>query len=261
LRIPEPLVSVIIPTYNYGQYIPEAIESILAQTYQNIEIIVVDDGSTDNTCEIVKKYPYIKYIRQEHKGLASALNTGVKHSKGKFFLALGADDKLHPTYIQRCLEEISKDDKIAFVWTATQEFGKSNRIRVPRILHHRFSVLRGTGGQLGASLIRRKAYEDVGGYDESLEALEDWDFAIRLYKKGWKGKPIFEPLHFVRVHERQLTSSSDKRKEYYKFIEARYPFMILYVPLSRIFDAIVLTLKSPKTAAERLLQKIRKMVI
>ncbi|MEM2999373.1 MAG: glycosyltransferase [Candidatus Bathyarchaeia archaeon] len=253
----KPIVSIIIPTYNYGHFITEAIESVLAQTYKNLEIIVVDDGSTDNTHMIVQKYSSIICIRQNHKGVANAQNTGVKYSKGEFFLCLGADDILHPKYVECCLKEILQDEKIAFVWTATQEFGMSDRLRLPRIPHHKFSVLMGTGGQLGAALIRRKAYEDVGGFDESLGALEDWDFAIRVWMKGWKAKPILEPLHFARVHGQRVTTKVTKSgNKYYKLLQSKYPIIILYVPLARFFDFLILIVKNPKVAMGRLLKKL-----
>jgi glycosyltransferase involved in cell wall biosynthesis len=249
---------VVIATYNYGGYLSEAIESVLAQTYQNIEIIVVDDGSTDNTKQVVSKYPKVKYIYQNRssaKTPSRARNNGLTLSKGEFYLALDADDKLQPEYISKCIDRISPDKRVGFVWTATQEFGESSSIRWPRTLHHRFSVFRGTGGQLGAALTRRKAFDSVKGYDESLIALEDWDLAIRICLKGWKAKPIYEPLHYVRVHEGQQTTAARKyRLE--KIIRQKYPVMRFYLPVSRAFDITVLTFRHPKTFLIRFWNKV-----
>ncbi len=254
----KPLVNIIIATYNYGHYLSEAIESVLAQTYPNIEILVVDDGSTDDTKQVVAKYPQVKYVYQNRssaKTPALARNNGLDLSSGEFYLALDADDKLRPEYISKCIDLISSDKRIGFVWTATQEFGESSAVRWPRTLHHRFSVFRGTGGQLGAALTRRKAFDAVGGYDESLIALEDWDLAIRICQKGWKAKAIFEPLHLVRVHEGQQTSKA-KKYRLEKIIEQKYPIMRFYLPVSRAFDIAILTLQHPKTFLIRIWNKV-----
>src|SRR5436190_3159495 len=87
-------VSVVIPCYNQSHFLQEAIESVLAQSHQNFEIIVVDDGSTDNTSQIARTYPRVRYIYQNNSGLAAARNTGIKHSKGTFVVFLDADDRL-----------------------------------------------------------------------------------------------------------------------------------------------------------------------
>ncbi len=251
----EPLVSIIIPTYNYGEYLSEAIESALVQTYRNIEILIVDDGSTDNTKSVVEKYPSVKYVYQEHSGVAHAMNVGVSLTKGDLFICLGADDMLHPEFVHKCTKVMLENQRIGFVWTATREFGESNKVRIPRFLYHRFSVFRGTGGQLGTALIRRKAFEEVGGYDEMLPAFEDWDLAIRMYRKGWKGKPIFEVLHFTRIHKKRLTAKAE-RQNLHRYLEHKYPFMRLYVYVSRVFDVIVLFLTHPNVALTRLWNKV-----
>src|SRR5215212_9690625 len=91
-----PLVSVVIPCYNQAHFLSEAIESVLAQTHPNFEIIVVDDGSTDNTSEVAARYPGVRHIRQDNQGLAAARNTGLRESKGTCLVFLDADDRLLP---------------------------------------------------------------------------------------------------------------------------------------------------------------------
>ena len=181
-------------------------------------------------------------------------NNGIALSKGEFFVALDADDRICPEYIAKCLNAINGDSRIGFVWTAAQEFGESCGIRVPRILHHRFSVYRGTGGQLGAALMRRKAFDEVGGYDTFLPALEDWDLVIRVIHKGWKAKPIFEVLHFVRVHKGQQTYKV-KLHSLERYVEQKYPAMQFYTFLSRVFDLTVLSLSHPRTLLVRIWNK------
>jgi len=251
------LVTVIIPTHNYGHLIGEAIESVLNQTYQNLEIMVVDDGSTDNTAEVVKLYPTVRYVYQTHVGKktpARAHNTGIKLSHGEYIICLGADDKLLPTYIEECAQQIEKDAKNGFVWTGTIEFGASNHVRTPRTPHHRFSLLRHPHGQLGAMLVRKKAYDEVGLYDENLDCLEDWDMAIRLSLKGWKGKSVRKTLHLCRVHERN-TKNIEERKIYGRQLERKYRLMKPYIVASRLFDITVLAFSSPRTFLYRMWNK------
>ncbi|TRO52163.1 glycosyltransferase family 2 protein [Candidatus Bathyarchaeota archaeon] len=180
--------------------ISEAIESVLEQTYTNIELTVVDDGSTDNTAEVVKQYPTARYVYQAHLGKktpARARNTGIKLSHGEYIIFLDADDKLLPTYIEECVQAIEKDAKNGFVWTGTIEFGTSNIVRIPRTPHHRYSLLRNPRGQLGAMLVRKRAYDNVGLYDEKLDSLEDWDMAIRLSLNGGRADPSKNPFTYT----------------------------------------------------------------
>ncbi|HYC30147.1 MAG TPA: glycosyltransferase family 2 protein, partial [Chitinophagaceae bacterium] len=107
---PKPLVSIIIPTYNRASMIEGAIKSALAQTYPNKEIIVVDDGSTDNTAEIVSSFPEVQYILQPHGRQPVARNTGWKHSKGKYLANLDSDDRWYPDFLERSVDYLEQED-------------------------------------------------------------------------------------------------------------------------------------------------------
>ncbi|XES76976.1 MAG: glycosyltransferase family 2 protein [Candidatus Bathyarchaeia archaeon] len=252
----EPLVSLVVATYNYGRYLPETIESILKQSYKNLEIIVVDDGSTDNTRQVVKQYP-VRYIYQENHGPSYAFNVGIRISHGRFYITPGADDKLHPDYVALCVKEMLKNDSVGFVWTGAQEFGLTYELRSPNPLHNTLSIYRGPGGQLGAALFRRKAFEDVGGYDETLTVYEDWDIAIRMLKRGWKGCPIMLPLYFWRRHGVSRNTRAERDK-LLKVLEKKYPHLKLYNRLARFQDFFVLCFSDPGELCNRLLQKFRK---
>src|SRR5438552_1251330 len=102
------MVSVIIPSYNHAHFLPESIESVLQQTIQDFEIVVIDDGSTDDTAAIVAKYPQVRYLRQENRGLAAALNTGIRETSGRFLIFLDADDKLLPCALEASLNCFQK---------------------------------------------------------------------------------------------------------------------------------------------------------
>jgi len=100
------LVSVVIPCYNQAHFLGEAIESVLAQSYPNFEIIVVDDGSTDDTSEVARRYPGVRLVRQENKGLSGARNAGLAHSEEEYVVFLDADDRLLPDALETVLEHL-----------------------------------------------------------------------------------------------------------------------------------------------------------
>lgn len=187
-------VSVIIPTYNYARFVEEAITSVLAQTLPVSEIIVVDDGSTDNTEEIVTKFGgIVKYIKQKNSGVGQARNTGVKHSTGNFLAFLDADDLWLPSKIDRQLEYFkSSDNNLGLVTTGMREFDKAGKTICEHLegkngwcandlLLFR-SVVIGPGS---TSLLKRKVFEKVGGFDTNREMhpSEDWEFSYRVARK------------------------------------------------------------------------------
>lgn len=248
----KPLVSIIIPTYNRAKYLLLTLKSVLNQTYPCIEVIIVDDGSSENIKSIAEQFK-VKYIRQNHKGAASAMNNGVEHSNGEFFISLASDDLLHPRYVEATMREAMTNAKVGFVMTSTRCFGESNEVRSVRKLHHRYSILM-TSGQMGASLTRREAFVSVGGYDETLLCGEDWDFLIRLSFKGWKGAIVQQPIHFYRIHERQV--DIETRTLFNEVIFRRYWFVKPYRKMVRLINAFQTFLRNPKVALWRFWNKI-----
>src|SRR3712207_5573157 len=110
-----PLVSVVIPCYKQAHFLGEAIESVLAQSYPHFEVVVVDDGSTDNTSEVAARYPGVRCVRQDNQGLAAARNSGLAHSKGEYLLFLDADDRLLPHALEVGVERLEAHPECAFV--------------------------------------------------------------------------------------------------------------------------------------------------
>jgi glycosyltransferase involved in cell wall biosynthesis len=250
-KVEEPLVSIIIATYNYGHYLADAIESALKQTYKSIEVIVIDDGSTDNTKDVVSRYP-VQYFFQKNQGVAIARNNGIKRSHGEFFVCLDADDKLAPEYIGKTMQIMMKDSRIGFVRTGStlwnEELGIEN-ILMPRKVYSKYDIIAiGWVGALGAVLTRRVAFESLDyGFDESLPAHEDVDFCFRLCLKGWKTEAVFEPLHWYRIHESSRNPKTVQRAKYtasflYRKFPSRKIFEQLYtfyiIPLRRIKSLI-----------------------
>jgi glycosyltransferase involved in cell wall biosynthesis len=111
-----PLVSIIIPTYNRAHMLARAIQSAVKQTYPNKQIIVVDDGSVDNTRALVAQYSQVEYIFQKHGGQGKARNTGLAHAKGSYIASLDSDDAWHPDFLQRCIDKL-ENENISFVFS------------------------------------------------------------------------------------------------------------------------------------------------
>ena len=220
-----PLVSVIIPTRNYAHYLPDAIASVRKQTHPNIELIIVDDESTDNTAEIAKalgvRYLYTKHVGPRNP--SNAQNVGIRQSRGDFIVCLAADDMLEPNYIEECLQKFKPNT--GFVWTGRQEFGDSHLAQTPNLKSAtRKFLFPDPGGALGAMMVRRAAYQKVGLYDLTMKGGEDWDMAIRLKAAGYEGVPILKLLHVCRIHGQCVGDVSTLIKKYpqikaYSFID------------------------------------------
>ena len=183
----QPLISIIITTYNHCQFIAEAIESALGQTYQNIEIIVIDDGSTDNTSEIVKQYPSVVYFYQTNKGLSAARNTGIEKATGEFILFLDADDILYPDGVSLNVQLILSNNEIAFV-SGSYKYVDVHKNEEESISHaiegnhfHRL-ILTNYIGMHGTVLYRKTIIEKYL-FDTSLKSCEDYDVYLKISKE------------------------------------------------------------------------------
>jgi glycosyltransferase involved in cell wall biosynthesis len=211
-----PLVSIVIPTYNYGQYLAEAIESALKQTYPNIEIIVVDDGSTDNTRDVAKQYP-VQYYYQKNQGRATALNNGVNQSHGEFFLCLDADDKLAPDYVAKTMKQMMKNHKIGFVCTGCKVWNAETGIEdiwIPHKVFCKYGLFVGWDGILGPALIRRKAFDSLDyGFDVGLPFHSDLELCFRLLLKEWKMSVVQDPIYWYRRHRSSINSELRRDRE------------------------------------------------
>jgi ABC-type polysaccharide/polyol phosphate transport system ATPase subunit/glycosyltransferase involved in cell wall biosynthesis len=199
-RPPAPKISVIVPCYNLGEYLDEAVQSVLDQTFQDFEIIVVNDGSTDpETNRLLADYdrPNTRVITTENRGLPSARNLAIEHATGEYICALDADDKLEPTYLDKAVRILDQDPSIAFVSSWIRAFGdedwvwKQARCDLPQLLAE-CTVN-------GAALVRRSALLAVGGYDVTMKTGdEDWDLWITLAERGYRGTIIPEVLFHYR---------------------------------------------------------------
>ena len=204
-------VSVIIPCYNSGKTILRAVQSVQVQTYKNIEIIIVNDGSTDKyTLDIFEKLSgNVKIINQENRGLPSARNSGIKIADGKYILPLDSDDYLLPNFIDKALKKIENEKETHVVFSNLYMFGDREGIL---IRNFNFFVQLFTNQLPYCLFFEKKVWDDVGGYDENMKiGYEDWEFNIRLSKNGYYPSKIDEALFYYSVSSKgMLKSQSDK---------------------------------------------------
>ena len=198
-------ISAIIPSYNYAHFLREAIDSALGQTYPPLEVIVVDDGSTDATPEVLASYgDRIRVIRQQNGGVAMARNAGIAAARGEIVAFLDADDAWHPRKLELQIARFDADPSLGLVHCGVEMFG--NTIEVFR---------EGKEGDIAADLLRlephtiamtgsnivvpKRIAEELGGFDASVTPSEDWDFCYRVARRYRVGF-VSEVLVRYRIH-------------------------------------------------------------
>lgn len=202
-------ISVLMPCFNHGAFIDEAIQSVLDQTFSDAEIVVVDDGSTDPaTVERLGslRAPRTTVLRTGNRGLPAARNLAARHATGTLFCALDADDRLDPCWFERAVALLDDRTDLAFVSHWLRTFGDETWTWSPTSCELPALLARNTVN--GAALVRREAFEAVGGYDESMrEGCEDWDFWLRLVERGLHGAIIPEVLFHYRRRPSSMSRS------------------------------------------------------
>ena len=228
-------ISVIIPTFNRANFLPRAIKSVLNQTFQDLELIVVDDGSTDNTEEVVRRFQKmnrrIRYIKQEHSGgAARPKNTGLKESVGEYIATLDSDDEWLPTKLEKQLDlfEKSANPNLGFVgcyYIAVNEFGSKEELyKIPQYIDTFRSILTHDYMGSGSCIIyKRKVFDNAGYFDENLKTAQDWEMRIRLVQK-YDFDFVREPLVKYFIHMKNITKTLDdlNRIQDHKYILRRH---------------------------------------
>jgi Glycosyl transferase family 2 len=220
-----PSFSVVVATYNSATSVPEAVESALGQTLPPLEVIVCDDGSTDDTAAVLEPYrDRITYLRREHRGVASARNAALEIARAEFFAVLDADDIYLPQRLE-ALADLSRANPGLDLLCTDIEFEVDGRIFGRFTDGCPFEI----GDQRAAVLercfcavpaVRRTTLLGVGGYDESLRTAEDWDCVIRLIHAGAAAGLVEEPLYRYRLHADSLTADRVVRlRERVAFLE------------------------------------------
>jgi glycosyltransferase involved in cell wall biosynthesis/peptidoglycan/xylan/chitin deacetylase (PgdA/CDA1 family) len=203
-------VSVIIPCHNLGAYVSEAVQSVLDQTYQDFEILLIDDGSTDPvTRHLFASYrrPRTRILRSENHGLARTRNLGIREAAGRYVSFLDADDLFEPTFLERTVSVLEADPSLAFASCWLVGFGESSFRWTPGTCD--FPHLLAENTVCTAALTRKDALVSVGGFDDAMPVpgYEDWDLAIGLVERGLRGRIVPEVLFRYRIRPGSMTAS------------------------------------------------------
>lgn len=206
-----PSVSVIVPAYNQSRYLAAAIRSALDQTYGDLEVLVVDDGSTDDTREVVASFtdPRVKYFYQQNRGLSAARNTGLTHATGEFVTFLDSDDEFLPEKLETLLGAFRREPELGFAAGQAvlidqdgRELGEVFDRPLPA---NTSELLLGNPLHVGSVLLRRSWQQRVGLFDETLRSYEDWDMWLRLARAGCRMVWVPRPVSRYRFHQEQMT--------------------------------------------------------
>lgn len=203
------MVSVIIPCYNQGRYVDEAVDSVLAQTYRDFEIIVVNDGSTDPyTRDKLGGYnkPFTRVIHTPNQGLPTARNNGILNALGNYILPLDADDKIGTTYLSEAVAVLENRPEVGIVYCITKFFGqKKGYWRLPDYSLEAILL----ENMIPCSALFRKAdWEKVGGYNPNMNrGNEDWDLWLSLIELGREVYRIPKPLFYYRFNARSMRNT------------------------------------------------------
>lgn len=201
--MPMPKVSIIVPCYNQAQYLDEALQSVHKQTYTNWECTIVNDGSSDNTEEIVRKWEAkdsrFAYVYKENGGVSSARNLGIEKTKAEFILTLDGDDKYEASFLEKAIDVLVNNPETGIVSCWGRYFTDDKQLQEYKSTGKSITDFLFHNAAIGTSLFRKVCWEQVDGYDENPEnGYEDWEFYIRVCALGWKVHIIEEVLFFYR---------------------------------------------------------------
>lgn len=197
-----PKVSVIIPCYNQERYLAECLDSVLAQTFDDWECIIINDGSDDGSEAIAKTYTELdcrfKYIYQPNQGVVAARNNAIRQSCGKYILPLDGDDKVAPQYLELAVKAMDQDDDVSLVHCDVEYFGAiTGKMNLPELTPRNILAF---GCCVNATLFRRRDFDLVGGFKSNMKkGWEDWDFFISIVSLGNKTYRIPQVLFYYRT--------------------------------------------------------------
>jgi len=226
------LVSVVIPCFNHGAFLKEAVDSALRSKYSPIEIIIVDDGSSDNSGEvagkIMKAHKNVSYYYQSNQGPSVARNKGIIESKGTYILPLDADDKISNLYIEQAVDVIKSDEEIKIVYCNAEMFGSKNgpwklkEYSKKRIAAHNMIF--------SCALFRKKDWERIGGYaKELIYCDEDWEFWISMLENGGYAYKLESIGFYYRIQckSRRRNMTEETKKHAMDYINSKHSsFMV-----------------------------------
>lgn len=210
----EPLISIVIPVYNQAQFLGETFDSVIDSSFPRIEIIIVDDGSTDDSAKVALslKHKYadkVSVILQENSGPSKARNEGIKIARGKYILPLDADDLISPTYIENAVKVLEENPKVKVVYSEAEKFG--NKMGKWKLKLFSLKSIALDNMIFVSAFYRKKDWELVGGYDERMTwGWEDWEFWINMLKSGGEVIKLPETGFFYRIRKNSRRKSTNK---------------------------------------------------
>lgn len=211
----KPLVSVIVPCYNLGNYVSECINSVLAQTYSNWECIIVNDGSTDNTedisLQIATRDDRIKYYKKENGGLSSTRNFGIQQAKGQYILPLDVDDIIDKNYLEQAVKAFNLNAALKLVYCEAEFFGEKSGRWV--LQDFNLKDLARTNMIFCTAMFKKEDWIRVNGYDENMKfGWEDWEFWISILKNGGEVKRLPLVGFFYRIRPTSMLRSMSQEE-------------------------------------------------
>lgn len=219
----QPKISIIVPCYNLAQYLDEALQSVLNQSYSDWECIIINDGSPDNTEDIANKWvakdSRFVYIYKENGGVSSARNLGMEKAKGIYIIPLDADNKLRPEFIEKSIYLLDLNDDVDLVYGDVQFFGnkdykwKGRPFDITEIVLNNYID--------NCACFRKSVWEVLGGYDENMPiyGFEDWDLWLRMAVRGYQFQYVEDILFDYRVRDNSLLSFAwEKRRLLLEYI-------------------------------------------
>jgi len=204
------LVSIVIANYNYARFLGAAITSALEQTHPALEVVVVDDGSTDDSREVAARYP-VRLVTQRNLGVSAARNRGARETRGKYLVFLDSDDILEPTYVAKCLAALTAArPEVAYAYTHVRHFGGENFVWKSQPFDARELLERNYVH--AASMVRRDPFLAVGGFNTGWNlGLEDYELWLRMLEQGYTGVLVPEPLLRYRRHGPSMLRTLTRR--------------------------------------------------
>jgi predicted O-linked N-acetylglucosamine transferase (SPINDLY family)/glycosyltransferase involved in cell wall biosynthesis len=255
---PLPKVSVIIPCYNLGQYIDEAVESVLAQTYRNFEIIIVNDGSTDEeTINILKNYnkPKIEVLHTTNQGVSAARNTGIQGATGKYIICLDADDKIGNTYLEKAVKVLEEHQNIGIVDCEVELFGEQTG-RCKFLPEYQLSLILLVNCVYPIGVFRKSDWERTNGYNSNMiYGWEDHDFWLSIIELGREVVRLPEVLFFYRQRSGSRDKSIQREQFIYLYAQLFKNHTKLYSENIEIIFKYILDLRSSVWKLEDQLEK------
>lgn len=199
--------SVLIPTWDRAAYLGPAIESVLAQTYRDFELVVVDDGSEDGTEELVRRYEGVRYVRQDHSGIPAARNRALAEAKGEMIAWLDSDDLYAPEKLEKQVAYLDAHPECQIVFCLPRSFSAiSSEDMTPRQRRMMAENDRKYTCYFASSCARRELYGPEGAFEEAYQCLEDAEWIVRTSTRGVDlSHCIDEALYYRRVHDGQIT--------------------------------------------------------